>query len=324
MTRPEPDPTRVERLVAAAVDGDPTELAEVARRWPVALRPYHRRLIDAEIVWPWVLMRGMDDETGRYLLDLIERGEGPRDALIAMLAGGGSAVGVEALRRWNNQPPDWAPELGCPLGDFPTYGDWEFGPNGELRPLASSIARELVPAESASVSGGSVDGRCPWCDRPLYRMLDASVVDGLPAEVAGPDAGRVVIATCITCGIFTTIFTEYDGVGSCRWAPENQRPDHLTDRGQAWDLPTTNGLVAGSSRPTAFGGDAWSRGGSTLGGAPDWIQDPEYPSCPRCGRTMPFIAMITGDDLWGEVAEGCHYMFLDSTCRLGATVYQQG
>jgi hypothetical protein len=41
---------------------------------------------------------------------------------------------------------------------------------------------------------------------------------------------------------------------------------------------------------------------------PDWIDDP---------------AMITGDDLWGQSAEGCHYLFLDHHCRPTATVHQQ-
>ena len=40
----------------------------LSRSWP-----YHRRLIDADMVYPWDLMRGMDEPTARYLVDLIER-----------------------------------------------------------------------------------------------------------------------------------------------------------------------------------------------------------------------------------------------------------
>jgi len=62
-------------------------------------------------------------------------------------------------------------------------------------------------------------------------------------------------------------------------------------------------------------------GGSTLGGWPDWIQDPEHPSCSRCGRTMFFVSMNGGADMWA--GEGCLYVFVDLDCRTGAVLYQQ-
>lgn len=72
------------------------------------------------------------------------------------------------------------------------------------------------------------------------------------------------------------------------------------------------------------GRTAWNLGGSTLGGLPDWIQDAHYPTCPRCEKTMYFLAMLTGDDLWGESAEGCDYVFFcASGCGTTAVVYQQ-
>lgn len=107
MSQPVPDRECLERLVEAACEGDPDELVEVVRRWPDAVHRFHRRLIDADVLWPWDLMRGMDDRTGEYLVDLIERGEGKRDRLIAALATGASPAGIAAPRRWNAAPPDW-------------------------------------------------------------------------------------------------------------------------------------------------------------------------------------------------------------------------
>jgi uncharacterized protein YwqG len=36
--------------------------------------------------------------------------------------------------------------------------------------------------------------------------------------------------------------------------------------------------------------------GDKLGGWPAWIQGPEYPTCPRCGRLMQFVFQVDSDD----------------------------
>lgn len=38
-------------------------------------------------------------------------------------------------------------------------------------------------------------------------------------------------------------------------------------------------------------------GGDKLGGWPNWIQNVEYPNCPRCGKPMQFVFQLTGDAL---------------------------
>jgi hypothetical protein len=38
---------------------------------------------------------------------------------------------------------------------------------------------------------------------------------------------------------------------------------------------------------------------------------------------MRYLGDIVGEDLWGELAEGCHYLFVDPDCQLAAVVYQQ-
>ncbi len=70
--------------------------------------------------------------------------------------------------------------------------------------------------------------------------------------------------------------------GSSRWAEENQRHAFCGHDNDTWDLPTTPGLRIGGQRPTAAADSAWSSGGSTLGGIPDWIDDrTRSPPAPR-------------------------------------------
>jgi hypothetical protein len=310
---------------AACGSGEVTdELVAVARVRPDLIGPFHRRLAEAGVWWPVDLYRGMDEATAEYLVRLIEAGVPRPDKLLEILAVGATDTAVQAMRRWDRQPPEWTSRMYWPVRGYGHCGGWEFDPIGAVRPLTSTAAFALIPDESgsAAVSGGVLPCRCRWCDLPLWRMLDVDLSTGILPEVGTPQAGRVVVAACIRCGCFANVFTEYDAAGSCRWAEENQRPDFLGSDDPLWDLPTAPPLRIGPRRPTPFAGDATRAGGSTFGGSPDWMHDPCYPSCPRCDRTMLYLGMIAGDDLWDVSSGGCRYLFFDPQCRLATAVYQ--
>lgn len=61
---------------------------------------------------------------------------------------------------------------------------------------------------------------------------------------------------------------------------------------------------------------------SQVGGHPTWIQDAEYPRCPDCGRTMPFVAQLSNEDI-EEGAEGIYSIFACRECGVAATGYQR-
>lgn len=39
---------------------------------------------------------------------------------------------------------------------------------------------------------------------------------------------------------------------------------------------------------------------------PTWIQDAEYPKCPKCGEEMIFVGQVSREDL-EEYGEGIYY-----------------
>ncbi|MEV0394215.1 hypothetical protein [Polymorphospora rubra] len=309
------------RLVDIAVEDDPTELLEVARVRPDLVAPFHRRLAEAQVWWPADLYHGMSEETAAELVRRLDDGAGPV-GLVHVLAAGATETAVAAVGRWTAEPPQWAAELPIPLGLVGHAGGWELDPSGRRRALASRYATELVPVAAGRapgagpVSGGPLDDTCGWCGLRLWRLLE--VDRALLPDLFGGDSGQITVATCIRCGCYTTLFTD-----AGRFAAENYRPEFLGRDDDGWELPEDGVLGLGEPRPTPFAASAWNTGGSTVGGMPEWIQDAEYPACPRCRRTMPFVGMVTGGDLWGELGEGCHYLFHDPTCGLSAAVYQQ-
>lgn len=61
---------------------------------------------------------------------------------------------------------------------------------------------------------------------------------------------------------------------------------------------------------------------SQIGGCPTWIQDAEYPKCPKCSQHMKFIAQFDWEDV-ENYGEGIYYAFICSDCNIAATHYQQ-
>jgi hypothetical protein len=285
---------------------DPTELETLGKERPSALTPFHLRLADSEFRWIADLYRAMSEETAAELVRRLDVDDDP-DGLLHMLAAGATATAAGVFRH-----------LADPRQTRLSHaGGWELTGSGAVRRLTSEVVVALTPA-GEPVSGGRL-GECGWCGFPMWRLLDVPRAS-LP-DLFGPDPVQMVIATCTLCGSYATIFTS-----AGQFVAFEERPAAIPGKWEPHELdglPDAPPVGLGAARPSPFAGNAWEAGGSTLGGSPQWIQEPEYPSCPRCSRTMPFVGMITGGDLWADYGEGCFYLFHDPGCGLSAVVYQQ-
>lgn len=327
---PSIDAQRLAKAIAQLCAGDDSGEAYVeaaARATPEALRPFHDQLIDAEAwLWPWTpLWAAATEETAARLVELVDAGAAMSERWLCALGVSRTRVAAAALARWTVTPPAVAAQLYIPIAQYAHEGGWELDGKA-IRPLTSIAAYALSPTDAQCPAAGSTPAgeHCPWCGLELVRRLDLNLDDPRLAELDLAGHGRVVALTCNGCGCYTDIFSEYRQDGTAAWSPHNERPNYLpVARYQEIDPPTGR-LGLGPRRTSSVAGIAWRTGGSTLGGVPDWIQDSHYPTCPGCQTTMYFLAMLTGDDVWGESAEGCDYVFFCARgCGLTAVVYQQ-
>jgi hypothetical protein len=308
----------LEALVAAGCGGDDDvvwELADAAVAEPGRMAPYRERLLAARVFGRAELWRGADAPTTRALVGLVDAGDEEHCFLRDCVAEGDPEVALEAFVRWRES------------GDTGVHthpAGWELDPSGARRELATRAAFELLPVDvdetDEAVFGEGSGKHCPWCDMELAYAIDLPPGSAAARALALPTDDHVRVLACPRCTDFGTVRSEYDGAGGCRWSAENERPAFNGSATDGWD-PYPTRLVLGPARPTDGSGSAWCEGGSTLGGRPEWIQDPEHPDCPRCGRTMRFLSMNGGADVWG--GEGCLYVFADLECRTGAVLYQQ-
>ncbi|GLW35009.1 hypothetical protein [Actinoplanes regularis] len=308
-----------ELIDRAAADDDAAteELTEIADSDPGRLTPFLGRALDADLLWPPTIYRAADAGVVGRVVTLVDRGERPEalNQLLLVLAVSRHPLAEAAMRRWAGQPPAGADGLPIGVLDFAREGGWTIEPDGTRRDLCGDVAYEWIPREAPEPL---FNPACPWCSSPLWTVADLDGAEPALAHVGW--TGRLRFRTCAVCTCYTPLFSQVTPDGGATWWPGNIAPTGL--RLGRMEEPITVLPVVGAARSHPYQRSAWTKGGSTLGGHPQWIQDPEDPDCPGCGRPMSYVGLIGGADLY-EHGEGAYYLHVHQPCGFTAVTYQQ-
>lgn len=222
-----------------------------------------------------------------------------------------------------------------PLANATYAAGWELTAEGARRNLYVDHWRKLLPATDggdhpAPVSvGGLMDAQCQWCGRELTAILD---LDLRSPEVAflGLSGDRLRIPVCRWCSYvvaLSPLFWHVDMSGGASWHEANgERPEQnaqldtwLEDEPE-WSLAH---YTPGPERTNPYASVVPENDydPNRLGGLPEWVQYPEYPNCPDCGRSLRFLGQLDADEHGGW--EGLIYAFHCAECGVAATVQQQ-
>lgn len=240
--------------------------------------------------------------------------------LQALAWAGGSEI-FELFLNWKQAAPSWSSELFIAPNSYSTVAGWEITPQGRERLLFSPVCFALVPkTDDVSVQiGNSEAARCPWCERNLISLLR---IDYNQCSLPKPSAdwNVLTIATCQACTCFGYVFTAVNQSGDFQWL-ESPKPPFL-DTTSEWEA-FPDSLSLGKQRDSLHAADQFlPTSFSQIGGYPCWIQDPDFPNCPRCSRRMPFVAQVDMADVHKH-GEGTYYAYLCVECEIAATSYQQ-
>lgn len=309
-----------ELIERAAADDDDAieELTEIAGSDPERLRPYLGRLLDAGVLWPGTMYRAADADVVSRVVALVDSGERADTLghLLLVLAYSRHPLAYDAMRRWIDRPPAGADALHVGMAEYAQEGGWTIDPDGSRRDVCGELAFEwhLRPAEAPGFNP-----ECPWCSSPLWTAAD---LDGTEPGLAHTGwTGQLRFRTCHFCACYDTLFSQVTPDGGSTWWAGNTRPSYL-QVGSVPEEPPTLLPVVGPARDNPFQASAWSRGGSTLGGHPQWIQDAEHPACPGCGLIMDYVGLIGGAD-FDDYGEGAYYLHVHAACGFTAINYQQ-
>jgi hypothetical protein len=167
---------------------------------------------------------------------------------------------------------------------------------------------------------GGVGGVCSRCGGVAERLLllpasSASTILPLRSDVA-----FIWCAWCSPSAVAT--FSRLNEVGTTSMLVL----DLVVDPGPLQEVNVTPETPVGlvDLGPEWYRQDwAWSNDVENLyrvGGEPTWIQNPEVPMCPDCGKSLAFVAQLDlGDIIDGE---GLVYLFWCDRCSVSAVVYQ--
>lgn len=177
-------------------------------------------------------------------------------------------------------------------------------------------------------AGGIFPQRCSQCDQPLHALL---LLTDLPPGFA-VSIRPLFLAMCGHCVWHSPqLFYAHDESGHPHSLNRNGTPH--TQEFVSAPLPASTVRV--SPTPARWLLQDWGLANSRqnlhrLGGRPTWVQNSDYPVCPRCQTEMPFLMQLDGGGrlphlpqgaAWSE--DGLIYAFWCDACSLSAILHQQ-
>lgn len=330
------DPEESGTLVGVALDGYAPDkigitediLLALACLRPGSLDGHHGDLFDRGIVYPPVIYHGASSGVASRIVASMP-GESANHRLLTLAWIGDQAV-IDAFGSWRSDPPAWTASLYVPPHAYAFEAGWELTAEGTRRDLFDRHCHPLVgPHETEAIpdvveAAKDHEEDCRWCGRRMTTMLDLDLASP-ELSFLGLEGARLRVAACDVCACFGTLLTRIDREGGSTWHGANRRPEYLPPDSSDWDRMPRGGLSFGSTPRPWIEAANWLVPGvrfSQVGGHPTWIEDAQYPRCPGCDRSMPFLAQISNED-FREHSEGIYYLFLCSGCDVTATEYQQ-
>jgi hypothetical protein len=174
--------------------------------------------------------------------------------------------------------------------------------------------------------GGKADGQCASCGGRLHHIL---TLDPVPPGLGVTGVSSLTLVSCMSCLGWEQerMFFAHEGKRATPFGVANRVTPQFPAKGFK---PTGVHLVP---TPRRWYWQDWATSNSRenlhrVGGQPCWIQDAQFPVCPRCEQTMAFLLQLDsnlptadgGEWLWGS--GGIAYGFWCDGCRVSAFLWQ--
>jgi hypothetical protein len=176
--------------------------------------------------------------------------------------------------------------------------------------------------------GGNSENPCLLCGETLHRLL---VLDPVPPRLGVTELRRIELATCLSCLGWEQqpLFYQHDNDG----CPANIGYDGSTREPQFPVGPLKEAEAMLAETPRRWFWQDWGLSNSRenlnrIGGEPCWVQDAEFPNCPRCKRLMNYLMQLDSDlptadgDEWLWGSGGIGYGFWCDHCKVSGFLWQ--
>jgi hypothetical protein len=330
-------------------------IAYSALQLPALLRPHLGALFDLRPnsgsyyeAWPW---RSADPQEIARLKEVVtsSASESLRKRAWSCLLNTGQLDCIEYAAR------TFAPEFdsGCGFEAYAHLAGFDIGKNPPRR-LHTELAHHItfpadyfaeagrppwlarlihptwtldVPPVADAGFGGVSRSRCGCCGGQLHRLIQFGSAD----KILGIRMPQIEFSTCLSCLGWEQpeLFFSHDDFG----VPSPFALDLPLRVPQFPAVPLKDAVVLIKCSPSRWQLQDWVLSNSCenlnrIGGSPSWIQDSQYPRCPKCSELMMFIMQLDSDLptmdgsewLWGS--GGIAYFFWCDDCAISASLWQ--
>lgn len=288
-------------------------------------------ITDCKIYEPSLFKNASDDIAKLLIAKLNCENEDIRvNHILISLAMIGNDRVVKLFNEWKENEPEFSEKLYLKPYEYSFEGGWKLDGNGKRKNLyykKSYGVKKGISLKSSPVSFfDRQNEKCEWCKRKLTSLFTIDLHDE-NMNFLNLEGNKISIAICENCtGYYGAIYTNVDTNGNVTWSEYNTKPEYLDACGEDEfeeyeynhkiyidDNAKTENYAVNQFLDVKF---------TKIGGMPTWIQDAEYPKCPKCGEEMMFVGQVSMED-FEEYGEGIYYGFLCSQCKIAATTYQQ-
>lgn len=236
--------------------------------------------------------------------------------ILCALAWQGDEVVRELFFRLYGAPKPWKAKLHVDTDGYAQVAGWSFDSSGKRRSLVFDKCFVCEPSQSAEASvkfKATNDEKCKFCNGEMIELtIKKESLKLLGLELKN-DA---VLKFCPTCVGLVQYFCQNDGKSvQIETVGEGESEDYVREAvavldGQKFEL--TSEVCAHYSYMIDSE--------ILLGGYPQWQQDAEYLACPKCGKTMKYLAQIPFGALID--GEGTIYMQICDECEVVGANFQ--
>lgn len=215
-----------------------------------------------------------------------------------------------------NAPKPWKAKLHVDMDGYAQVAGWSFDGSGKRRSLVFDRCFTCQPCQSADASvkfKAANDEKCKFCNG---EMLEFTIKKESLKRLGLELKNDAVLKFCPTCVGFVQYFCQNDGNNvQTEVVGEGESEDYVRDA-----VAVLDGQKFELANEVCMHYAAMIDGEILLGGYPQWQQDSEYLACPKCGKTMKYLAQIPFGGLID--GEGTIYMQICDECEVVGANFQ--
>lgn len=195
--------------------------------------------------------------------------------------------------------------------EYAQYAGWTFDENGKKQNLLYDTCYQIV--ESSTAENSIIRIRNDVCDVCGTPLVDILVLDGREEKLSFLNINGIITATCcLECVYYEEMFSQFTLDGKSNVIFEGDCLENADNTELLKQIQSRKFVLGKNTVPVFYGAN---RNVNTIGGFANWGENWYYAICPKCGKTMKYLAQIQMQTLVSFL-DGTLYIEICPDCQI--------